>query len=43
LLAHPFALYVLWASRSDLEAWLPLLLALHVLFFRIFGRDVSTG
>ena len=43
LLAHPFALYVLWVDRSDLDAWLALPLALHVLFFRIFGRDVSTG
>lgn len=41
LLVHPFALYVLWAGRSDLEAWLPLPLALHVLFFGIFGRNVS--
>ncbi len=42
LLAHPLALYVLRADRSDFDVWRSLPLALHVPFFGIFGRNMST-
>jgi len=44
LLAHPFALYKIWTGGGgDVYWWLLLPLALHILFFVIFGRAVSTG
>ena len=42
LLVHPLALYRIW-SGDDVALWLGLIIAMQVLFFAIFGRDVSTG
>lgn len=42
LLVHPLALGLLWLGHGDITDWLPPL-ALQLLFFGVFGRDVSTG
>jgi len=42
MLAHPFALYRLWFGEEYHFQWLLLPVALHLLFFSLFGRNLST-
>jgi len=42
VLAHPFALYRLWLGDEYHFQWLLLPVALHLLFFSLFGRNLST-
>jgi len=42
LLAHPFVAYKLWFGNGNVYWWLLLPIVLHILFFTIFGQDVST-
>lgn len=42
LLAHPAALYLLWQADGYGFYWLLLPAALHLLFFSLFGRNLST-
>ena len=41
LFAHPLALYQLWQADTPYR-WLLLPVGLHLLFFGVFGRNVST-
>ncbi|MCP5335677.1 MAG: hypothetical protein H7A08_08350 [Oceanospirillaceae bacterium] len=41
LLAHPFALYKIWSSPQGYALWLLLPLAMHLIFFSTFARNVS--
>lgn len=42
MLTHPFALYRLWFGEEYHFQWLLLPVALHLLFFSLFGRNLST-
>ncbi|EZH76084.1 hypothetical protein AU05_06365 [Ectopseudomonas composti] len=42
VLAHPFALYRLWLGDAYHFQWLLLPVTLHLLFFSLFGRNLST-
>jgi len=42
LLAHPFAAYKLWFGKGSVYWWLLLPLVLHIVFFYIFGQNLST-
>lgn len=42
VLAHPLALYQLWLSDAYPYLWLLVPLPLHLLFFSLFGRNLST-
>lgn len=42
LLAHPFVLYKIWAgSEAHVYWWLLLPVTMHIVFFAIFGQNVS--
>lgn len=42
MIAHPVAIYFIWFSDVTYW-WLLLLIAAHILFLAVFGRDVSTS
>lgn len=42
LAAHPWALYQVWFSLNSHYWWLGILLLLHIAFFSVFARDLST-
>lgn len=42
LLTHLFAAYKLWFGTGQVYWWLLLPIALHILFFTVFGQDVGT-
>ena len=42
LLSHPFAIYKIYTTDAGSFWWLLLPISLHIIFFSLFGRDVST-
>ncbi|NOR71893.1 MAG: hypothetical protein GQ532_19775 [Methylomarinum sp.] len=43
ILTHLFVLYKIWSGQENVYWWILLPLLMHIIFFTIFGRDVSTG
>jgi len=41
LLAHPFVAYNLWFGNGNVYWWLLVPILLHVVFFTIFGQNLS--
>ena len=43
LLIHPYVLYKIWFGYGGVHWWIVTVILMHIIFFTIFGRDVSTS
>lgn len=41
-LVHPYSIYKVWSEDVELWQWILLPAVMHVIFFGLFGRNVST-